>query len=317
MSHISCKYRLHIAHGVSRWLLYPILYHVIRYRKKVVRENLQIAFPKKSAKERLHIERAFYAAFADMIMEIIVGRRFSPEEMQELVLVHHKEEVITRCRQYGGGFLMLGHFLNWEWAANCASQIAQYNIECDCIYKQLSNKFFNKLMLNIRNQRGATLVEMDHLLRTLIGNRNSNHTVIYAMLADQRPRKQSAKIPMVFMGQEVNMLLGTEQLATKFAYPVYYASMLSPARGHYEVDFHLIYDPDTEPDLPKGEITKRFAEQLENNILQNPSRWLWSHRRFLHTKPHTTSSGEEKAPPTQGYNILSSERERQVLWALY
>lgn len=290
MSFISYKYRLHIAHGFSRLIVYPVLCYIIRYRKAVVRENLQTAFPEKSPEERLLLERAFYAAFADMIMEIIVGRRFSEKDMQELVLIRHKEEVAERCKRYGGGFFMLGHFINWEWAVDYANQFAHYGIECASIYKRLRNSFFDKLMLGIRRQRGGSLIEMDSLLRTMIGNRNNGHTVAYAMLADQRPRKQSAKIPMVFMGQEVNMLLGTEQLAVRFAYPVYYASLLSPSHGHYEVDFHLIYDPDTEPDLSKGEITRRFAEQLENNIRQNPSRWLWSHRRFLHAKPHLTSS---------------------------
>ncbi len=290
MPFISWKYRLHIAHGVSRWILYPVLYHVLRYRKKVVRENLRIAFPEKSAKERLMLEREFYSAFADMIMEILVGRRFSEEDMKNLVRINHKEEVAAHCKHYGGGFLMLGHFLNWEWGVDYANQFATCGIECASIYKRLRNPFFDKLMIAIRKQRGGSLVEMDSLLRTMIRNRNNGHTVVYAMLADQRPRKQSAKIPMVFMGQDVNMLFGTEQLAVRFAYPVYYAFVTSHSRGHYEVDFHLIYDPDTESGLQKGEITKRFAEQLENNILQNPSRWLWSHRRFLHSRPRLASS---------------------------
>ncbi len=287
MSTIFYTHRLRFAHWVSRWLLYPVLYYLIRYRKKVVRENLLIAFPEHSDKQRRQWERAFYLAFTDMIVEIIVGRHFNEEVMLNLLHFDHKPEVAQCCKQHGGGFFMLGHFLNWEWAIDYANQFAQYDLQCASIYKKLTNRFFNNLMLNIRKQRGGLLIEMDQLLRTMITNKKNHTTIAYAMLADQRPRKQSTKIPMVLLGQDVDMLFGTEQLARRFAYPVYYVSVLSSQRGHYQFDFHLIYDPDTEADTGQGVVTQRFTQHLEQNILQEPSRWLWTHRRFLNTHPHT------------------------------
>lgn len=290
MSSNAYLHRLRTAHWVSRWVLYPLLYYVIRYRKNVVRQNLLIAFPEHSDKQRKQWERAFYLAFTDMIVEILVGRHFNEQQMQELMHIDHKEQVAQSCKQHGGGFFMLGHFLNWEWAIDYANQFAHYDLLCASIYKKLSNKFFNNLILNIRKQRGGLLIEMDQLLRTMITNRKNNTTIAYAMLADQRPRKQSTKIPMVLLGQDVNMLFGTEQLARRFAYPVYYVSVRSSQRGHYSLDFHQIYDPDTEADTEQGLITKRFTQYLEQNILQDPSRWLWTHRRFLSTHPHTPTT---------------------------
>ena len=41
-------------------IFYVLLYHVIGYRKDVVRKNLLIAFPAKSEDERRRIEKQFY-----------------------------------------------------------------------------------------------------------------------------------------------------------------------------------------------------------------------------------------------------------------
>ena len=46
---------LRVLHIFSDFL-FVILYHIIGYRKKVVRNNLRLSFPDKSSQERLEIE---------------------------------------------------------------------------------------------------------------------------------------------------------------------------------------------------------------------------------------------------------------------
>ena len=46
-------------------LCFPILYYLMRYRRRVVRENIARSFPEKSQSERLSIERKFYRFFCD------------------------------------------------------------------------------------------------------------------------------------------------------------------------------------------------------------------------------------------------------------
>ena len=44
-------------------LLFLLVYFVVRYRRKVVRENLSRSFPDRSKQERRLIERRFYRFF--------------------------------------------------------------------------------------------------------------------------------------------------------------------------------------------------------------------------------------------------------------
>ncbi|MDE5968302.1 MAG: acetyltransferase, partial [Muribaculaceae bacterium] len=46
-----------------------ILYHIAKYRLKVVRQNLEMAFPEMPEKERRRIERKFYRHLCDIFIE--------------------------------------------------------------------------------------------------------------------------------------------------------------------------------------------------------------------------------------------------------
>ena len=61
----------------------------------------------------------------------------------------------------------------------------------------------------------------------------------------------------------------------------YYASMVRESRGKYAVKFIKISASESSD---KNSIIKEYAKQLENQIIQNPGDWLWSHKRWKLTK---------------------------------
>ena len=63
--------------------VYPIVYYVARYRRKVVRQNLKESFPDKSAQELREIERKFYHVFCDYFVEDIKAFSMSKEQMMK------------------------------------------------------------------------------------------------------------------------------------------------------------------------------------------------------------------------------------------
>ena len=52
-------------------LIFVLNFHIIRYRKQVVYENLKKAFPEKSEQEIYKIQREFFINFSDYIVEIL------------------------------------------------------------------------------------------------------------------------------------------------------------------------------------------------------------------------------------------------------
>ena len=62
-------------------ILYFLLYHVVRYRKKVVMDNLSLAFPEKTAAERRAIARRFFRRFTDNWIESLKLLSISEKEI--------------------------------------------------------------------------------------------------------------------------------------------------------------------------------------------------------------------------------------------
>lgn len=269
---------LQVHYFLADYFLYPIIYHVLRYRRKIVRKNLALSFPEKSYAELLTIEKKFYHHLCDVIVEVIYGYKASKAEITERV--HFLDPAIPSnlAIQYGGFIGMLAHYGNWEWINEISNQVDP-KVKMLSVYRKLKSHAFDTLMMDIREQRNTILVEKNTLLREMIRCRAEKIPVIYGMIADQKPTPNNAHFWMDFLNQDTSFLDGSEILARKFNYPIYYVRISCPNRGHYSVDLIPLAIPPFD-EIPMYEITKNYARLLEEDIKSCPELWLWSHNRW-------------------------------------
>lgn len=279
---------LHCAHALSKiplgvnyrfadWLLYPMMYYVVRYRRSLVAKNLQKAFPDKTDAERKQIAKAFYRQFCYTIVESIYGYRMPDEEMRQRVVFEGMDEVNRLIDAAGGGIFMLAHFGNWEWMASIQQWVSEGVTEMN-IYRRLKNPRMDKLMLDIRAQRGGVCVEKQRILREMVRYRAEHKPVTVGLLSDQKPRPEVTRTWLTFLHQETGFLDGGEVLGKKFGYPVFYLHIIRTERGCYHVQMKtLAADP---KHTEEGEITTAYARALEQNIIEQPFMWLWTHNRW-------------------------------------
>ena len=269
---------LSVLYMISDVMLYPIVYYVARYRLKVVRKNLRNSFPDKSHDELKNIEKKFYHHFADLIVEVVYGYRVGDEEMRERVVFENVDLVEDLASKTHGVIAYLGHMGNWEWLVDLNKRfvnpaMVEYNV-----YRQLKNPASDKMMLELRSKRGGECIEKNQLLRKLVLLRRADHPFVIGMLSDQKPSKRSSYVWTQFLNQETAFLDGSEVLAHKFGFSAVYAHIRSTKRGYYRIRFEQITD-DPSTMQPK-EMTKRYAELLEQNICAHPEQWLWTHNRW-------------------------------------
>ena len=269
---------LSVLYMISDIILYPLVYYIARYRLKVVRKNLRNSFPDKSHDELKNIEKKFYHHFADLIVEVVYGYRVGDEEMRERVVFENVDLVEDLASKTHGVIAYLGHMGNWEWLVDLNKRfvnpaMVEYNV-----YRQLKNPASDKMMLELRSKRGGECIEKKLLLRKLVALRRSEHPFVVGMLSDQKPSKRSSYVWTQFLNQETAFLDGSEVLAHKFGFSAVYAHIWSPKRGYYRIRFEQITD---DPELMQPEeMTKRYAELLEQNICAQPEQWLWTHNRW-------------------------------------
>ena len=73
-----------VIYGISD-ILYFFVFRIFKYRIKVVRANIQIAFEHKSTSEQEAIIKNFYKHFCDVLVEMIKAFSMNRQEMDQIV----------------------------------------------------------------------------------------------------------------------------------------------------------------------------------------------------------------------------------------
>ena len=262
-------------------IMYPIIYYVVRYRKAVVRANIANSFPEKNKKELREIERRFYRFLGDLFVETIYEMHIGEAEIRRRMTYGNIGGIMDQYAINKSVMVMTAHYGNWEWTLGFPlSMPGSYT--SNPIYKQQYNKRFNKLMYNLRAKYGAELIEKKELLRVMFRLQKEKKLGNFWMISDQTPNARSIHYWTNFLNQDTAAVVGTEVLARKFNYPVFFVDIKRVKRSFYELE--LVPITEHPEDLPEGEITARAAKLLETRIITAPEFWLWSHRRWKHKK---------------------------------
>lgn len=275
---------LRVHYALADYFVYPLMYYVVRYRRKIVAMNLRNSFPDKTEVERKQIEKDFYHQFCYTFAETLYGYSMKDDEMRERLDIGNMEEVNRLVDAAGGGIFMLAHFGNWEWMASVQQWLSEGVTEMN-VYRRLKNKSMDRLMLAIREKRGGVCVEKQRILREMVKYRAEKKPVTVGLISDQKPRPEVTRIWVDFLHQETGFLDGGEMLSKKFGFPVFFAYTTRTKRGYYHVDVQVISAAPQQTE--EGEITKAYARKLEENILAQPHLWLWTHNRFKWKKPQS------------------------------
>ena len=253
---------------------YIVLYGLIKYRIKVVRDNIRNAFPQSSQAERLNIEKKYYAHLCDLIIETVKGFRMGDKAFKERLVINDLELFDTLVEQEQSAIIVMGHKGNWEWA--CRASPFYFKNRLIGVYKPLSDKVFDDTMLKVRTEFGLTHIPMAQIGKFLLQQKTP---YLLILLSDQSPTDVESSYWVNFFNQDTAVLPGVEKLALKFKLPVYFTDMVKVKRGHYACHSILLADPSKQTYEP-GEISALHSNYLEKMIIEQPETWLWSHKRW-------------------------------------
>jgi len=259
--------------------IYLIVYHIIGYRKKTVKENLALALPHLSSEERLVIEKKTYHHLCDMFLEMIKTMTISSAEMNRRFVVTNIELVKEYEKKGKSAILLASHYASWEWLLSINEKTKFKGIG---VYKKIANKYFDKLLRDIRSKYNAELVETYKAIPLMAENQKNGILSMYGLASDQSPKLNRAFHWDTFMGVEVPVHTGAEMLAKKYDLNVLFVKVKKVKRGFYEATFVPITDnPNSFPDF---EITNIFLREVEKQILEAPEYYFWTHKRWKHRK---------------------------------
>ena len=258
-------------------LLYPLVYHVFGYRKKVVRDNLALVFPEKSPEERLKIEKAFFRHMCDIFLEMMKTMGISNAEAARRYVFTNIEVYHELEKQKKNTIIMLPHYASWEWvfSLNALIKAKGYGI-----YLKIQNKYFDKLVRDIRSKFGTTLIVTNESRQIVKEAKASNELFSLGIISDQSPQLSRARHWSKFMGITVPVHIGAEELAKTHDLVPLYIKVKKKGRGYYEASFIKLCD--NANDMPNYKITEMFLTETEKSIRETPEFYFWTHKRWKH-----------------------------------
>lgn len=271
-----------LLYGLSD-VIYFFVYKVFGYRKSVVKENLRLVFPNKSEKEITDITGKFYHHLCDMMVEAIKSLTISEAEMQRRFKFSNVEVINDLEEKQRSIILMCAHYGSWEWIFILQTYVKHKGY---AVYKRLENKYFDRLVKRIRAKYNSHLITTKETYTILNELKSKGELTINGFVSDQSPKVNKAFHWNEFMGIKVPMYTGAEMLAKKLDMAVVFFGVKRLKRGYYETTFKIITENPRE--YKDYEITDIFFKLVEEQILEAPQYYLWTHKRWKH---------RDKVPP--------------------
>jgi Lauroyl/myristoyl acyltransferase len=256
--------------------LYLIARFVIRYRKKVIDENLLHAFPELSDTERKKIRNRFYRNFTDTFAETIKILTISEAEFRRRFVIVNQPDLDQPVKNRVSSLMMAGHIFNWEWGVVGTNLYTEVPVET--VYLKVNNPFFNELMKKIRTRFGGFVTEKKEFRRGMLTLGRDPRIVLLG--SDQRPPSSENRYQREFLNRPAVFFEGAEFLSKKMNLHVHYGKMIKVKRGHYRYEYVPLVQSTLLMEKRPHSITDRFCEMLEENIREQPDMYLWSHKRW-------------------------------------
>lgn len=260
-------------------IVYLFLYYVWGFRKELTRGNVARSFPDKSPEEVERIARTSVRRTCNLVAEILKAETMASEDLRRRLTVTNLDAPRKYFAENKPVIFVTSHHCNWEWLllVGCL----EYQLPADAIYKPLRLKAADGFMRKLRSRFGGDPISVGNFL---FEARKRKTARIFALVADQTPKRNEEKYWTRFLNQDTAFYTGVDRIARITQAPVYFAAMRRLKRGYYEATLELL----AEPPYSKHNIVDvvgLYARAAEAQIARYPEEWLWLYRKWKYPKP--------------------------------
>ncbi|MCW3089269.1 MAG: lipid biosynthesis acyltransferase [Ferruginibacter sp.] len=237
-------------------------------------DNLATAFREKTLSDRKKIATQFYKNFVDTFIETIKLLSLSDAGFDKRCTGDFS--AINEIAAQGKNIqLMGGHQFNWEFVNLVFGRRIQ--IPFIGVVANVENKIFNRIYFNFRARYGTILIPNTNFQRQMVELMKKQYSI--CLLADQNTYPTKAYW-LNFFGKPVPFIMGPHRSAVKNNVVLVYYTFKKVKRGHYHFEVCEIVN-DAKSLTPEN-LALKYRDHLEKIIRDQPSNYLWSHRRWKH-----------------------------------
>lgn len=271
-------------------LLGDFWFYLIRFRRKIVLENLDQIFGDRWSEAQIqNVARENFRHYGKMLVEIFQSLSWSARDFQANIQVDGWENIKPYLERGEGVFLITCHYGNWELLIG--SGVAN-GVPADVVIKRPRWRWVSSLLRWYRTERmGVGLIPETASAKDILRAIRNGRCV--PIIFDQFMGPPIG-LPVNFLGKTagtmVSLALLTERTKAEVL-PIY-------SYRDLQGKLHTVLEPPIEmpPLSPDKNVrlyqrTNRYNQALEKIVSRSPEQWLWLHRRW---KPYR---GEPKWKP--------------------
>jgi KDO2-lipid IV(A) lauroyltransferase len=249
--------------------------------RRAASENLRLAFPEWSKKQRRAAIRGMVRQLGWMAAEFAHLPEYTPTNIDRIVLLDGFENFAS-AQALGKGVLFLtGHMSAWELAPFAQ---ALFGHPLHFLARAVDNSRVDALVTRYRCLSGNVPIEKNQSARAVLKTLAAGGTV--GILADQNTLLAEG-VFVDFFGIPACTTAGLARFALHSDAAVvpgflHWDASLRKYRLCFEPAVELTRTGDDATDI--RENTQRFTRVIENYVRRYPDQWLWLHRRWK-TRP--------------------------------
>lgn len=245
--------------------------------KRIGLQNIDAVFgDSKSPKEKRFILTTSFATFTQTMLDVVWFSKKSEKRIQKYVGFTPGFEPLFQDKAH---IWITAHFGNWE---TMGQAIALRGTDVASIAATIKNKHVDKLICQMREQTGQTIIPQNGALRTLVARLRKGGKVAFVL--DQNTSEKEGGIVVDFLGLPMTVSAAPAALAYRTGTEIFFAFCMPTAGGHYALYSLGSMQPPTYDKANAEQVAKELTQQIQDTISDeiraHPEYWLWSYKHW-------------------------------------
>lgn len=255
-----------------------VWFHVVRFRRAIVLDNLRIAFGDSLPPAELRrLAARNFRHYGRNLVEIFASLSWKTEDYVRQLRIEGLEHLEARMKEGKGGVLLASHLGNWEL---CVAAGAARGLPVDVVVKRAKNLAAERFLKTFRSRSGAGFLIEEGTARDILRSFSKGRFVAFVLDQFMGP---PIGLPVRFFGHEAGTAAGLALLADGRDIPIFPVFSYRAADGGLT---SVVEAPLDFSDLSGTReerlfrMTQTFNDTIESQVRRHPDQWLWLHRRW-------------------------------------
>lgn len=258
------------------WCLGTLWFDILRIRRQVAVDNVGIAFPHLSLKERTKMARASILHMGLSLIEYADFPFLQMDDLEKRFVFEGRENIVESLRQGKGVLFMTLHLGNGDMA------IAGLSLEgwpVHLISKEFRAKWLNDLWFGMRGRLGTKFISPEKSTFDILRALRKNEIVIFVLDQFMGP---PIGVRTQFFGRETGTAAGLAYIAGRTGAPVIPCYTYRRYDGKNVMVFEkpIPFLDDGPRDKNISVMTQKYTDKIEEIVRKYPEQWMWIHRRW-------------------------------------